>query len=232
MCNWCWSSCWGCYHIYRTDDCRSRLGKLNQSSESQLGLDIHLFINQADSFRSHRKAIFIKNRRDCINMGFYEYSKIAITQVCFIFSIYYLIKNIISVKKIRANIIIEKLGLFSVCAVVLILIGLEIDFILTLLRHRFAEISNYSQIDYSIALVSLCLYWLLSQTIYAFNENTIIVGNQKWAMTKTSIANYKTGFAGRIIVDIKHSAAKKTLKLRLSKANFEKLQSILNDANT
>ena len=43
-------------------------GKLNQSSESQLGLDIHLFINQADSFRSHRKAIFIKNRRDCINM--------------------------------------------------------------------------------------------------------------------------------------------------------------------
>ena len=93
----------------------------------------------------------------------------------------------------------------------LILIGLEIDFILTLLRHISAEISNNYQTDYGVALVSLCLYWLLSQTIYAFNENTIIVGNQKWTMTKTSITNYKTGFAGRIIVDVKHSAAKKHL---------------------
>lgn len=165
-------------------------------------------------------------------MGFYEYSKIAITQVCFIFSIYYLIKNISIIMKSRANIVIEKLGVFSFCIIMLILIGLEIDFILTLLRHISAEISNNYQTDYGVALVSLSLYWLLTQNIYAFSEDAIIVGNQKWAMTKTSITNYKTGFAGRIIVDVKHSATKKTLKLRLSKANFEKLQSILNDANT
>ena len=47
-------------------------------------------------------------------MSFYEYSKIALTQVCFIFFVYYLIKNISIIMKARANIVIEKLGVFFV----------------------------------------------------------------------------------------------------------------------